>query len=78
MVNDLECHESIIIGNRILKRKDIRCIKLSTSQKWKKNLKKKEKNVYNVVNDVFHILIFWGFWYNADSKISKIHDLKKT
>ena len=58
MINDLECHEPKIIGNRILKRKDIGCIKLSTSQKWKNYEKIYKKNVYNVVNDVFHILIF--------------------
>ena len=28
LFNDLECHAPKIIGNRILKRKDIRCIKL--------------------------------------------------
>ena len=58
MVNDLECHAPKIIGNRILKRKDIRCIKMSTSQKWKNYEKIYKKNVYNVVNDAFHILIF--------------------
>jgi len=45
MVNDLECHEPKIIGNRILKRKDRRYIKLSTSQKWKNYEKIYKKNV---------------------------------
>ena len=67
-VNYLECHAPKIIGNRKLERKDIRCIKLSSSQIWKKIWNKNyKKNVYNVVNNVFQILIFWGFWYNADS-----------
>ena len=75
LVNYLECHAPKIIGNRKLERIYIRSIKLSTSQIWKKIRNKNyKKNVYNVVNDVLHILIFWWFWYNADSKISKIHD----
>ena len=45
MVNDLECHAPKIIVNRILKRKDIRYIKLSTSQKWKNYEKIYKKNV---------------------------------
>ena len=45
LVNYLECDAQKFIGNRELKRKDIRCIKLSTWQKLKNFEKNYKKNV---------------------------------
>ena len=53
--NLIECHAPKIIVDRNCKRKGYTMTKNVDLTKMKKNYK---KNVYNVVNDVFHILIF--------------------
>ena len=63
-----------MIWDRNWKRKVIQWLKLSTSKKWK-NLK---KNVYNVVNDVFHVFNFcMVFRQCGGQKLKKRWFLKK-
>ena len=55
LLNQIECHAPKIIVDRNCKRKGYTMTKTVDLTKMKKNYKKK---VQNVVNDVFHIIIF--------------------